>query len=75
MTNTLKFFKTGKVTTLLTKDLKPEIVILCDYGFTTEVLGVSFKIERTVTIEPSIRERYKIHMRTALIGPLRIIYK
>ena len=81
MTNTINLFKTGKVAALPAKDLEPKITTYWNYGFDTEVLGVSFKTEKTLTVElnclnTSTGATSKINRRmTALVDRSRIIYK
>ena len=81
MTNTINLFKAGKVAALPAKDLEPKIITYWNYGFDTEVLGISLKMEKALTIElncfnTSTGEIYQIggRMRT-LVGGLRIKYK
>jgi len=81
MTNTINLFKTGKITALFAKDLEPEVITLWNYGFVAEVLGVSIRTDKNLTIElkylnMSTVKTYKTNrpMR-ALVGPLRIRFK
>ena len=50
MTDTINLFKVGKVAALLAKDFEPEMITIWNCGFVAEVLGVYFKMEKTLTM-------------------------